>query len=202
MKLLMEQWRDYINEAEEEEAFDHFLEKTFEKVAALFGAQVDEATEEISHEIEADQSLDENLLFGLGVALAAPALVKLFTGVAKVFGNAVKGWTGKDLGVEKIADKINGYADKFHHLFEKPIKFFVRKVLRIKEEDKIKQATDLLFHLLIIFLMIYSGVGAAQAATKGKTGLAGFESLLAAVKAGEVRAYLGSALKNIASGGT
>lgn len=201
MKLLMEQWRDYINEAEEEELFDRFLEKTFGKITGLFGDGLAASGEEVSQEIEAEEQLDEGVLFGLGITLAAPAIVKLFTGIAKVFGNTVKGWTGKDLGIEKVAEKINYYADKFHHLFEKPIKFFVRKVLRIKDETKAKQATDLLFHLLIAFLMIYSGVGAAQAATSGQTGLAGFESLLAAVKAGEVRAYLANSLKTIASSG-
>ena len=190
MKLLMEQWRGYINEAEEEAAFDRFLEKTFGKIAGLFGDDVEDSAGEVSQEIEAEKSLDEGVLFGLGVTLAAPAIVKLFTGIAKVFGNAVKGWTGKDLGIEKVAEKINAYADKFHHSFEKPIKFFVRKVLRIKDETKVKQATDLLFHLLIAFLMIYSGVGAASAAQSGDTAFAGFESLLAAVKAGEVKAYL------------
>ena len=189
MKLLMEQWRGYINEAEEE-AFDRFLEKTFGKIAGLFGDDVGDTTEEITQEIESRQPLDEGVLFGLGVTLAAPAIVKLFTGIAKVFGNTVKGWTGKDLGIEKVAEKINHYADKFHHLFHKPIRFFVEKVLRIKDETKVKQATELLFHLLIAFLMIYSGVGAASAAQSGDTAFAGFESLLAAVKAGEVKAYL------------
>ena len=191
---------DQLNEAEEEEAFDRFLEKTFGKVAAFFGSRLGNTTEEISQEVEADKSLDEGVLFGLGITLAAPAIVKLFTGIAKVFGNTIKGWTGKDLGIEKVAEKINHYADKFHHLFHKPIEFFVRKILRIKEDTKVKQATDLLFHLLVVFLMVYSGVGAANAATSGKTGLAGFESLLAAVKAGEVRAYLLAALKTIATG--
>ena len=200
MKLLMEQWRGYINEAEEEEAFDRFLEKTFGKIAGLFGDGLDASTEDVSQEIEAEQQLDEGVLFALGVTLAAPAIVKLFTGIAKVFGNAVKGWTGKDLGIEKVAQKINSYADKFHHLFQKPIEFFVRKVLRIKDETKAKQATQLLFHLLVAFLMVYSGVGAAHAATSGETGLAGFESLLAAVKAGEVKAYLAATLKNIVAG--
>jgi hypothetical protein len=196
----MEQWRGYINEAEEEEAFDRFLEKTFGKMAGLFGDGLDASAEEVSQEIEAEQQLDEGVLFALGVTLAAPAIVKLFTGIAKVFGNAVKGWTGKDLGIEKVAEKINHYADKFHHLFHKPIRFFVEKVLRIKDETKAKQATDLLFHLLIAFLMVYSGVGAAHAVTSGETGLAGFESLLAAVKAGEVKAYLAATLKNIVAG--
>jgi len=201
MKLLMEQWRGYINEAEEEEAFDRFLEKTFGKMAGLFGDGLDASAEEVSQEIEAEQQLDEEgILFTLGVTLAAPAIVKLFTGIAKVFGNAVKGWTGKDLGIEKVAQKINSSADKFHHLFQKPIEFFVRKVLRIKDETKVKQATELLFHLLVAFLMIYSGVGAASAATSGDTAFAGFESLLTAVKAGEVKAYLAATLKNIIAG--
>lgn len=201
MKLLMEQWRGYINEAEEEEAFDRFLEKTFGKIAGLFGDGLDASAEEVSQEIEAEQQLDEEgILFTLGVTLAAPAIVKLFTGIAKVFGNAVKGWTGKDLGIEKVAQKINSYADKSHHLFQKPIEFFVRKVLRIKDETKVKQATELLFHLLVAFLMIYSGVGAASAATSGDTAFAGFESLLTAVKAGEVKAYLAATLKNIVAG--
>ena len=199
MKLLMEQWRGYINEAEEE-AFDRFLEKTFGKIAGLFGDGLGDSTEEVSQEIEAEKSLDEGVLFGLGVTLAAPAIVKLFTGIAKVFGNTVKGWTGKDLGIEKVAEKINHYADKFHHLFQKPIEFFVRKVLRIKDETKAKQATQLLFHLLVAFLMVYSGVGAATAASSGETGLAGFESVLTAVKAGEVKAYLAATLKNIVVG--
>ncbi len=200
MKLLMEQWRGYINEAEEEEAFDRFLEKTFGKIAGLFGDGLDDSAEEVSQEIEAEQPLDEGVLFALGVTLAAPAIVKLFTGIAKVFGNAVKGWTVKYLCIEKVAEKINHYADKFHHLFHKPIEFFVRKVLRIKDETKVKQATELLFHLLVAFLMIYSGVGAASAATSGNTAFAGFESLLTAVKAGEVKAYLAATLKDIVAG--
>tara|TARA_Y100000034_G_scaffold118171_1_gene158559 strand:- start:673 stop:1260 length:588 start_codon:yes stop_codon:yes gene_type:complete len=194
MKLLMENWRDYLEEAEGEAAFDSFLETLFNKIAKLFGTEIADDAQEIEQEIDSKGQLDEGVMLALGLTLAIPAIVKIFTGVAKVFGHAVEGWTGKDLGVDKVADKIVSYADKAHHLFQKPIGFFVTKVLRIKDEKKAHQATDVLYTLLIAFLMVFSGVGAAEAATKGKTGLAGFEGALAAVKGGEVGAFIKKAL--------
>lgn len=204
MKLVMQSWRSYLEENEEESKFDKHVENTFEKIAKIFGKKLEQETKEISRKTKEEtgkideSNLNESVLFTLGVTLAAPAIVKMFTGIAKIFGNSIKGWTGKDLGIEKIAEKINSYADRVHHSFHTPINFFVRKVLRIKDEAKAKQATELLFHLLVAFLMVYSGVGAAKAASAGETGLASFESLLTAVKAGEVRAFLVASLKQIA----
>jgi len=201
MKLIMENWRGYIDEAEGEEDFDNFLDKVFSKVANVLGVEIEDTGDEISQEVEKEQQLDEGVLFALGVTLAAPAIAKLFAGVARVFGNSIKGWTGKDIGANKLADKIVSYADKAHHLFQKPIELFVKKVLRIQDEAKAKHATGILFTLLIAFLMVYSGVGAASAAVSGKTGLAGFEGALAAVKGGEVSAYIKSTLKQVAGAG-
>ena len=194
MKLLMENWRDYLEEEADEAAFDSFLENLFNKISKLFGTEIKDDAEEIEQEIDSKGQLDEGVMLTLGLTLAIPAIVKIFTGVAKVFGHAVEGWTGKDLGVDKIANKIVSYADKAHHLFQKPIGFFVTKVLRIKDEKKAHQATEVLYTLLIAFLMIYSGAGAAEAVTKGKTGLAGFEGALAAVKGGEVGLFVKKAL--------
>jgi len=188
--LLMENWREYLEEAEDEAAFDNFLENLFNKISKLFGSKLEDKTEDIEQEIDSKGKLDEGVMLALGLTLAVPAIVKIFTGVAKVFGHAVEGWTGKDLGVDKIADKIVAYADKAHHLFQKPIGFFVTKVLRIKDKDKAHQATEVLYTLLIAFLMVFSGAGAAAAATKGKTTLAGFEGALAAVKGGEVGVFI------------
>jgi len=47
MKLLMEQWRVYINGVDEEEAFYRFLEKTFGKSAGLFGPQIEDVSGDI-----------------------------------------------------------------------------------------------------------------------------------------------------------
>jgi len=205
MKLLMENWRDYLEEAEDEAAFDSFLENLFNKISKLFGPKLADEANEIEQKkkdkkgwrrflreqgIKEEEQLDEGIMLALGLTLAIPAIVKIFTGVAKVFGHAVEGWTGKDLGVDKIADKIIAYADKAHHLFQKPIGFFVTKVLRIKDKDKAHQATEVLYTLLIAFLMVFSGAGAAAAATKGQTTLAGFEGALAAVKGGEVGVFI------------
>ena len=200
MKLLMENWRGYLEEAEAEAEFDSFLDNLFNKIAKLFGAKLEDTSEKVADKVEKEGELDEGLMLAAGLILAVPAIVKLFTGIARVFGHAVEGWTGKDLGIDRVADKIVAYADKTHHLFQKPIGFFVKKVLRIKDEKKAHQATELLFTLLIAFLMVSSGVGAAAAATKGQTGLAGFEGALAAVKGGEVSAYLKTMLKQVAGG--
>jgi len=194
MKLLMENWRDYLEEAEGEAAFDSFLETLFNKIAKLFGTEITDAAQEIEQEIDSKGQLDEGVMLALGLTLAIPAIVKIFTGVAKVFGHAVEGWTGKDLGVDKVADKIVSYADKAHHLFQKPIGFFVTKVLRIKDEARAHQATEVLYTLLIAYLMVFSGAGAAEAVTKGQTGLAGFEGALAAVKGGEVGVFIKKAI--------
>jgi len=200
----MEGWRNYLNEAEEEAAFGKFLENLFNKVLKLFGSNVVKTADQVEKKLkeqisEEKERLDEvGFLFAAGLTLALPAIVKLFAGLAKVFGNAIKGWTGKDLGIEAIAEKIMEYAEKAHHLFQKPVGFFVRKVLRIKDEEKAHQATELLFTLLVAFFMVYSGVGAAAAAQKGKAGLATIEGALTAVKGGEVTGFLKTSLQRIA----
>ena len=46
MKLLMENWRDYLEEAEDEAAFDSFLENLFNKISKLFGTTTAEQIEQ------------------------------------------------------------------------------------------------------------------------------------------------------------
>ena len=196
MKLFCEAWRRHLNE---EEDFDSFLDQAFNKIAKLFGQKLEDEGEEIEYELEQEKQLDEGMMLALGLTLAAPAIVKLFTGMAKIFGHSIEGWTGKKLGIDELANKIVSYADRAHHLFQKPIEFFVKKVLRIKKEEQAKQATGILFNLLIAFLMVYSGVGAASAAAKGKSSLAGLEAGLSAIKGNEVLSFLKTNLKRVAT---
>ncbi len=189
---------------EKKEELDNLLDNAFGKALSAFGKLMKSEAEDVADEIDEksqQQKLDEGVLFGLGVALAAPALVKIFAQIAKLFANTIQGWTGKNVdSMNSLADKIIKYSEKVHHKFIVPIEFFVKKVLRIKDESKAKQASELLFNLLVAFLMVYSGVGAVEAAEAGKGTLAGFEGLLAAVKGGEVNAYLRSTLKRVATG--
>ena len=196
----MQSWRSYLDESEEELKFDKHLENTFRKILNIFGPQMKDTADQAAEQADDQQTveLDEGILFGLGVTLAAPAIVKIFTGIAKVFGNSIQGWTGSDPGINRVADKIIKMADEAHHLFQKPIKYFVTKVLRIKDKDKVDQATGILYNLLVGFLMIYSGVGAAKAVEAGKTTLAGFEGALAAIKGGEVTAFIKNSLSRVA----
>ena len=196
MKLFCEAWRRHLNE---EEDFDSFLDQAFNKIAKLFGQKLEDEGEEIEQELEQEKQLDEGAMLGLGLLLAAPAIVNLFTGIAKVFGHTIEGWTGKDLGVDATADKITHYAHKAHKIFQVPIEIFVRKVLRIEDTEKVKQATGILFNLFIAFLMVYSGVGAGVAAAQGKSSLAGLEASLSAIKGNEVLSFLKTNLKRAAT---
>ena len=189
MKLLMENWRGYFEEADEEAAFDSFLDKAFNKLLSLFGEEAPAVEQEV------EQKLNEvGILFGAGIALAAPAIVVMLATIAKIVGGTIKGWTGKDLGIEKVANKIIHYAHEAHTKFQLPIKLFIQKVLRIEDEKKATKYAGFIYNLLIAYLMVASGAGAAQAYSEGAKSLATIEGSLAVVKGGEVTSYLKAAL--------
>ena len=129
MKILMENWRGYLQEQEEEKELDNLLDNAFGKVLSAFGKLMKSEAEDVAGEIDEksqQQKLDEGVLFGLGVALAAPALVKIFAQIAKLFANTIQGWTGKNVdSMNSLADKIIKYSEKVHHKFIGPIEFFV-----------------------------------------------------------------------------
>ena len=144
MKLVMQSWRSYLKEAEDEAALDKIFKNAFNKILKIFGSEVKETAVEVADDIEkqGDELNEAGALFVLGLTLAAPAIIGIFTRIAKLFGNSIEGWTGKELGVDKVANKVLAFAHDLHHSFAIPIDFFVEKVLRISDPTKRKNATD------------------------------------------------------------
>jgi len=75
-----------------------------------------------------------------------------------------------------------------HHLYLKPIQGIVGKF--VKDKVKADKISNGIFHLIVASFLIASGVGAVKALQAKNVSLATLEGAMAAVKAGEIKAFI------------
>jgi hypothetical protein len=139
---------------------------------------------------------NEGLLTVAGLAVAMPAILGL---VAK-FGKAAGGIINKVIGKkptkkeeeENWFNKLGKIADDLHHLYQAPLEKVVAKF--VKDPVKAKKIAHFLFHVIVAVMLISSGVTAVKALKSKEITLATLETALAAIKGGEIKAYIAKLL--------
>lgn len=150
----------------------------------------------------------------VGIILAAPKVVEL---LAKAFGTLTskinkyfkKGSQETD-NESEIAKSIISFTHKWHSGYVKVLQYVLEvtgcfKKANITSNADKKRATEMLYYIIVAGLATYSGVGAAKAfktalaskdiATAASSfNLGAIESAMAAIKSGEVKAFLGKVM--------
>ena len=131
----------------------------------------------------------------IGIAIAIPALMQI-VGNTATFISKKLGLTGET--GEKIAHIGHDLHEKMIAMIRKGIDTSLSKWKKyndLPEPTKQKIANGI--HILIVAtLAVNSGVGAVDALKAGQAGLSGLETALAAVKGGEVKAFLVDLIKS------
>ena len=218
---LVEQEISAINE-EDDDAEVKELEKAmadgFKGLEAALNSMGDEARADvekvnesvIKRHLKEKGELNEEVstLFILGIILAAPKIVELFTkGLSKLVRTFKKvlGGDGKE-DPEGTAAKIIKFTHKWHKGYIKAIRWILKvtgvfKKAGITDKANQMKAASMLYYTLIAGLAIYSGVGAVSAfksamassgaSAAGGFSLSAFEAAMATIKSGEVAEFLG-----------
>ena len=136
--------------------------------------------------------------FFVGFAMAIPALMELIgnisSSVSKKLG--LSGETG-----EKIAHIGHDLHEKMIGMIRKGLDKTIFKIPALaKLDDSKKDKITKAIHILIVAsLAVNSGVEAVNALKAGHAGLSGVETALAAVKGGEVKAFLIDLVKTVSA---
>jgi hypothetical protein len=112
--------------------------------------------------------------------------------LGKTIGNTVNKILGKkpteDSAYQQWMAELGHIADELHHLYLVPIKGIVKKF--IKDPDKADKVSDAIFHVIVAIFLVASGATAIKALQAKNLSLATLESALAAVKSGELTAFI------------
>lgn len=142
-----------------------------------------------------------NEVFGItfiaSLALAIPGIVRIIGIVVKVIEKSLG-------GAGKAGEAMIHWGHEKHHAILKYIEKAMRFIPGFSKLDKKtqEQVAEVVHIVVVAYLALHSGGAAVAAAKKGEIGLTGIEGALAAVKAGEVDAFLASRLATIVGAGS
>jgi hypothetical protein len=147
---------------------------------------------ELDKAAEKEQPTNEGLLTIASVAIALPAIMGLVAKLGKAASNIVNKMLGKkpndEAAYNQWMEKLGHIADELHHLYMAPIEAIVKKF--IKDEVKAKKVASAIFHVIVATFLVASGATAVKALQSKNISLATLEGALAAVKGGEIKAFI------------
>lgn len=172
-------------EAESEQKVDAVVSQLKSQMGGLID-NIEDAIEDKSKEQK------EGVLTYAGVALAIPPIL----GIIAKFGNYASGVIKKVLGkkpddqtgAERYFQQMGRIADELHTLYKKPLELIIRPF--VKDEQKAKKVSNFIFHIIVAYMFINAGITAVKAIQSKHLSLATLETSLAAIKGGEVKAYI------------
>lgn len=176
-------------EAEEEKKVDAVVSQLKSQMGDLIG-DIEDTLED-----SADQK-NEGILTVVGIGLALPAIMGL---VAK-FGKLASGVINKIIGKKPTAkeeeedwfNQLGKIADDLHHLYIAGLEKVVAKF--VKDPAKSKKAANIIFHVIVAVMLIASGAAAVKAFQSKQISFATLEGVLAAIKGGELKAFISKTL--------
>jgi len=203
MKLLLENWREYLNEQILMEA------ETGSELEKEMADALEAAAQQLTTiEPEESEELDEAaIVVGAGLALALPQILEIIGKVINWAGAKVKKIIGKsgETDETKIGNTIIHFSHVLHKIYLKPIAFSVKAISKKFElnlsSDQIMKISDLIFHTIVAGFLVYSGVSALKAVATGSLKLATLEGAMAAVKSQELREFITEMIEGIAAAG-
>jgi len=139
---------------------------------------------------------NESLLTVASLAVAMPAILGLVSKFGKAASNIINKIIGKKPTAKEEEEnwfsKLGKIADDLHHLYQAPLEKVVAKF--VKDPIKAKKVAHFIFHVIVAIMLLASGVTAVKALRSKEISIATLETALAAVKGGEIKAYVSKIL--------
>lgn len=195
--LINEQVRIIILESE----IGNALDKELGNLMNQFSKELPKAKKQEIAKQQGQQIQNEaGILLATSIGLAVPAVIKMISTFGKksaeVINKILGGKSNIVKGSEEWFNELGQTADHLHHLYLKPIEAVVRNVFQVKDEQKAHKIANIIFHAVVASMLYFSGVGAIKAMQSKEISTATLESVLSAIKAGELTKFITSAVSN------
>jgi hypothetical protein len=182
-----------------EEVRKHFIKESLEKELGNIIVDFSKDLENIKKEEELKN--EAGVVLTASIVLAAPVIIRFLSNLGKKGAEIINKKLEKEskiiTGSEEWFKELSEVAEKLHHLYLKPIEYAVKNVFKIKDEQKVKKISNLLFHVIIAVLLYFSGVGAVKAFEAKNINLGFLESILSAIKSNELKGFIVKTLSKI-----
>ena len=190
MKIIMENWRGYVAEAQENEKVSDIMDQAFDHlVNSLKKVEPGDPEKEV----------DEGALVAASAILAAPQVLEIVGETINWIVPTIKRYMGKTDVSDSTAfgNKLLEWSKSLHHKYLIPIRYVVKRLFPDKDDEWNEKVANRLFHLIVAAFLVYAGSGAFEAfvaasAGSGTTAIVTgiIESALAAVKSNEILEFL------------
>ena len=194
MKLLLENWKQFLNESTDE-SIESTMDQAFNKMLNSLN-KVEPQQEEVDEAI----GLGTLALAGTGAVLAIPQVLEIIgetiNFIVPKLSRALKGVNVGDSTA--FGNKLVDISHNLHDKYVRPISFIIKKLFPNKDEQWVKKITNRIFHLIVAAFLIAAGAGAYKAfkaalagkAALGKISLGTVEAGMTAVKGDELREFV------------
>jgi hypothetical protein len=176
-------------EAESEQQVDAVVSQLKSKMSDLID-NIEDTIEDKSKEQK------EGAATYIGVALAIPPILGLIAKFGKYASSVINSVLGREPKNQSDAEKYFGQmariADELHQIYLKPLELAIRPF--VKNPEKAKKIASFIFHIVVAYMFINAGITAFEAIQAKHVSLATLETALAAIKGGEVKAYISKLL--------
>ena len=202
MKLLIENFRKFLNEADEQQ-LENEMDEAF---ASLIGALKKAATasEESEEQLQEVDPVTVGLV-GTSLVLAGPQILEILgewiNKLSKKMNSewANSEWAQADYEGADLGNWLIEVSEALHKKYTAPIEWILKKIWPDMSEENVHKVADRLFHLIVAGFLVASGYGALKAlkaylvgAGTGSLVLGTLEAALTAIKSDEIWEFLGA----------
>jgi len=195
MKLLIENFRKFLNEADEQQ-LENEMDEAF---ASLINSLEKVAIASDSEESE-EQLQELGAVATTGLVLATPQMLEILGEWINWFSKRMSSeWAQADHEGTDIGNWLIKFSEKLHHKYTAPLEWILKKSWPDMPEENIHKVADRLFHLIVAGFLVASGAGALKALDAYLTKSQGaalvhatLEAALTAIKSDEIWEFLGA----------
>ena len=196
MRITKLQLKQIIKEEVGGVVLDQQLDKGLKSLASNFQKQAQGAIQKGKDEEKVEEAV--GVTFAMSIALAAPAIMNMVSGAAKLVNKSIKKVSGNESeAVKSFAKWMKKNGDSLHHKYTDFFIGIAKNVLMIKDE-RANDVGKAMYYLLVAGLAVHSGLAAKYAAQHAHVPLGMMEGALAAIKSGEVGQFLTQVARGIA----
>tara|TARA_R110001599_G_scaffold145046_1_gene327214 strand:+ start:566 stop:1753 length:1188 start_codon:yes stop_codon:yes gene_type:complete len=165
--------------------------------AKFIATALDDVFDDLESDIKAQKdelSPQQNEAVGFAIAGAVVSLPALL----KLIGKAIAKIQSKIKGEEVDTNTIIEVAEKLHGMLIGGVEKVLIHVFRMKDKKAAHRLAVIIFHAIVAGLLIASGAAGFKALQKSNWTAGFLEGLLTAIKSGEMSAFLGAELGQVA----
>ena len=173
------------------------LLKEAPEASKLVAAALDDVFDDLESDIKAQKdelSPQQNEAVGFAIAGAVVSLPALL----KLIGKAIAKIQSKIKGEEVDTNTIIEVAEKLHNMLIGGVEKVLIHVFKMKDKKAAHRLAVIIFHAIVAGLLVASGATAFKALQKSNWTVGFLEGLLSAIKSGEMSAFLGAELGQVA----